>query len=128
LEKIPQSAEQTSGAPSSAIESGGIETKDGKNLSIRLTGGAYINFGEMPFQKGETFTLSVISEEESALEIGIMSISTEQVYSDLVKTGTGTVSITIPEDGDYRIYVSNKASDAADFKLKLSKAIEGPIV
>jgi hypothetical protein len=80
-------------------KTGGIETKDGKNLSIRLTGGASIQFGELPFQKGETFTLSVISEEERALAIGIMSISTEQVYSDLVKTGTGTVSITIPEDG-----------------------------
>lgn len=127
-EEIPQTAEQASKAPSSAIETGGIETKDGKNLSIRLTGGASIQFGELPFQKGETFTLSVISEEERALAIGIMSISTEQVYSDLVKTGTGTVSITILEDGDYRIYVSNKASDAADFELKLSKAIEGPIV
>lgn len=123
----PQSTEQTSEAPVSAVEAGGIETKDGKNLSIKLNGEATINFAELPFQKGEVFTLSVVSEEERALEIGIMSISTKQVYSDLVKSRTGSVNITVPEDGDYRIYISNKASDAANFELKLSKAIEGPI-
>lgn len=115
-------------APTSVIVAGSIETRDGKDLFIKLVGGASNNFGELPFKKGESFTLLVTSEEERALEIGLMSISTEQVYSELVRTGTGTVVIPIPEDGKYRVYVNNKSSYAADFELKLSKAIEGPIV
>ena len=126
--EIPRTAEPASKAPSPAMESGGIETKDGKHLFIWLAGGASVQFGELSFQKGETFTLSVFSEEERALAIGIISISTGQVYSDLVKTGTGTVSIPIPEDGDYRVHVGNQSSDAANFELRLSQAIPGAIV
>jgi len=128
LEEIPRSADKASEAPTSVIETGSIETKDGKNLSIWLGGEATNNFGELPFNKGESFTLTVTSEEERSLEIGLISISTEQVYSELVKTGKGTVVISIPEDGKYRVYVRNKSLDAADFDLKLSKAIKGPIV
>lgn len=110
------------------VEAGRITTRDGQNLSITLNGGGYNNFAELPFQKGEKFTLSVTSQEERELEIGLLSISTDQEYGEVVKTGTGTVSITIPEDGEYRIYVRNHAADAAEFTLQLSKAIEGPIV
>lgn len=71
--------------------------------------------------------MSVVNEEEKTLEIGIMSISTKQVYSDLVKSRIGSVNVTVSEDGNYRIYIGNKASEAANFELNFSKAIEGPI-
>ena len=111
----------------SAMEGGSIETKDGQNLSVRLAGGASVQFGELAFRKGETFELSASGEAERPLKLGIVSISTGQVYGDLVETGTGTVSLAIPEDGEYRIYVGNEASAPAVFELRLSRAIDGPI-
>ncbi|MFD0716290.1 hypothetical protein [Paenibacillus sp. GCM10027626] len=126
-DKRQQPEGQTSKALKAPVEAGRITTKDGQNLSITLRGKGYNNFAQLSFQKGETFTLAVTSKEEGELEIGLLSISTEQEYGEFVKTGTGKVSITIPEDGEYRIYVRNHATDTADFQLRLSKAIEGPI-
>lgn len=125
--KRQQQEGKSSKSLAAPVEGGRITTRDGQNLSITLRGNGYNDFAELPFQKGETFTLSVTSKEERELEIGLLSISTDQEYGEFVKTGTGKVSITIPEDGDYRIYIRNHASDTADFKLELSKAIEGPI-
>lgn len=119
---------QDSGPGISSIEVGSIETNDGKNLKISMGGGTENNFGKLSFRKGDTFKISVVSENDGELEIGIMSITTEQVFSDIVKNGEGKFIITIPEDGEYRIYVSNKDEQSAIFDMKLSKAIEGPIV
>ncbi|MGW8444242.1 hypothetical protein ACWGXJ_25355 [Paenibacillus sp. S33] len=111
-----------------SIKVGTIDTKDGKNLKISMAGGTKNNFGELSFHKGETFTISVESKYQGELEIGIMSITTEQVFSDIVSVEKGEFIIKIPEDGDYRIYVGNKDVKSTTFDLKLSKAIEGPIV
>lgn len=126
-DKRQQQEGQPSKSLAAPVEGGRITTRDGQNLSITLRGNGYNNFAELSFQKGETFTLLVTSKEEGELEIGLLSISTGEEYGEFVKTGTGKVSITIPEDGDYLIYIRNHASVAADFKLELSKAIEGPI-
>ncbi|WP_422660583.1 hypothetical protein ACK8P5_08905 [Paenibacillus sp. EC2-1] len=128
IEIFPRSEEQASETPTSIREAGSIETRDGKDFFIRLSGEGSNNFGELPFRKGESFTLSVSSEEVRSLEIGLKSISTEKVYKELVREGTGSVVISIPEDGKYRVYIKNKSSDTAEFKMILSKAIEGPIV
>jgi hypothetical protein len=95
---------------------------------LLMSGGAKNYFGELSFRKGETFKISVVSENDVELEIGILSITTEQVFSDIVKSGEGEFTITIPEAGEYRIYVSNKDEQSTNFVMKLSKAIEGPIV
>ncbi|OAB40870.1 hypothetical protein PMSD_00840 [Paenibacillus macquariensis subsp. defensor] len=107
---------------------GGIETTDGKDLAIWLIAGSSNNFGERALVKGETITWNVKSEQDRELIIGIMSVSTEKVYSELVKVGTGTVSLTIPEDGDYRIYVKNNSVSDANFRLILDRKLEGAIV
>ncbi|MCM3631891.1 hypothetical protein [Paenibacillus camelliae] len=119
---------QDGGQETSSIAVGSIESKDGKNLKISMSGRTENNFGEMSFRKGETFKISVKSENEGELEIGVMSITTEQVYSDTVKSGEGEFIIKIPEEGKYRIYISNKDEQSANFHMKLSKAIEGPLV
>lgn len=119
---------QVSGTETSSIKVGSIETNDGKNLKISMDGGTKNNFGELSFRKGETFKISVLSENDGELEIGILSINTEEVFSDIVKSRENEVIITVPEDGEYRIYISNKDEQSATFDMKLSKAIEGPIV
>lgn len=112
----------------SSIKVGTIESKDGKSLKISMAGGSKNNFGELAFHNGETFTISVESEYQGELEIGIMSITTEKVFSEVVKSEKGEFNITIPEDGRYRVYIGNKDAKSTTFILKLSKAIEGPIV
>lgn len=112
----------------SSIAVGSIETNDGKNLKISMGGGTENNFGKLSLRKGETFNISVVSGNDGELEIGIMSITTEQVFSHIVKSEEGEFIITIPEDGEYRIYVSNKNDLPVTFDMKLSKAIEGPVV
>jgi hypothetical protein len=119
---------QDSGSVIPSIEVGSIETNDGKNLKISMGGWTENKFGELSFRKGETFKISVVGENDGELEIGILSINTEQVFGYVVNSGEGEVTITIPEDGEYRIYVSNKDEQSATFDMKLSKAIEGPIV
>ncbi|WP_139992214.1 hypothetical protein [Paenibacillus paridis] len=107
--------------------SGSIETNDGKNLSIWMAPMRSNNFGIIPWTQGETFTLTVESVREQELEIGIMSVSTDEIYSETIESGTGSVDIVIPEDGDYRVFIQNNELNKAEFLLKLSKAIEGPI-
>ncbi|MBP1994213.1 M56 family metallopeptidase [Paenibacillus eucommiae] len=121
----PVQAQASEGAP---VEGGQIRTSDGKELSIWLAAGRSNNFGKMAWKKGEPITFSVQSEEIGELEIGIMSVSTDKVYSEIVTTGTGIVNITVPEDGDYRVYIKNNAIDIVHFQLKLNKKLEGPLV
>ncbi|MBN2981360.1 MULTISPECIES: hypothetical protein [Cohnella] len=112
----------------SVIEAGSIETMDGQDLSIGLGGERSNNFAIIPWTKGETVEFSVENESESKLEIGIMSVATERIYSRIVEYGSETVAIPVPEDGEYRIYVKNHDSEAARFRLILSEPIEGPLV
>lgn len=120
--------EDANQSQSSVKVTGGIDTTDGKDLLVGLTAGSTNNFGKRDLVKGEVITWTIESEQERILEIGIMSVSTKKVISELVKSGTGAVTLTIPEDGDYRIYVKNNSVDDAKFLLKLDKKLEGPIV
>jgi beta-lactamase regulating signal transducer with metallopeptidase domain len=125
-----QSKAETAPSQSSegaAREGGGISSSNGRDLSVWLAAGQENNFGRAAWAKGETVTWSVECEQEGELEIGIMSVSTKKVYSQRIATGTGTVTITVPEDGDYRVYVKNHAKDVVRFLLKLDKNF-GPLV
>ncbi|MFM1654771.1 M56 family metallopeptidase [Brevibacillus sp. B_LB10_24] len=125
----PSTAEAgpTQSSEGAAREGGGISTSNGKDLTVWLAAEHENNFGQAAWAKGETVTWSVACEQVRELEIGIMSVSTEKVYSKRVATGTGTITITVPEDGDYRIYVKNHAKEVAKFLLKLDKDF-GPLV
>jgi hypothetical protein len=57
-----------------------------------------------------------------------MSASTDKIYSEIVTTGTDTVTIIVPKDGDYRVYIKNNATNVANFQLKLNKILDGPLV
>ncbi|WP_145409082.1 hypothetical protein [Paenibacillus xylanexedens] len=106
---------------------GMIETKDSKNLDIYMSASRSNNFGQLPFKQDESFKMVVTSEKVNELEIGLMSVTDEQIYSEIVESGTGSVTIKVPESGMYRIYVNNLSPDSVQFQLKLGKAIEGPI-
>ncbi|OPA73049.1 hypothetical protein BVG16_30745 [Paenibacillus selenitireducens] len=125
---IDNSKEKATEDQSSIIKLGGIDTSDGKDLLIWLIGGSSNNFGKRDLVKGETITWTVACEQERELKIGIMSVSTKKIYSEIVNDGTGTVTFTIPEDGDYRIYVENNSLDDAHFHLILDEKLEGAIV
>lgn len=125
---LDYSKEEATQDQSTIRVAGGIDTTDGKDLSIWLIAGSSNNFGERALVKGETITWTVKCEQERELIIGIMSMSTEIVYSELVKVGTGTVTLTIPKDGDYRIYVKNNSLSDANFRLILDRKLEGAIV
>lgn len=112
----------------SAIVAGSIETKDGKDLSIWLAAGNDNNFAVMDRTQGETLTMRVESEQEGKLEVGIMSVSTDKIYSKSVPHGTGTVTITVPADGEYRVYIKNHSVEEAHFRLILDKQLTGPLV
>ncbi len=112
----------------SVIVSGGIETKDGKNLSIWLAAGRDNNFAVMRRKQDETLTMSVESDQEIKLEIGIISVSSDKIYSESVLSGTGTVTITVPEDGDYRVYIKNHSALEAHFRLILDEPLTSPLV
>ncbi|WP_054941318.1 hypothetical protein [Paenibacillus ihuae] len=122
----PASVTQTPG--DSGIVSGGIETKDGKDLSIWLAAGRDNNFAVMSRKQDETLTMSVESEQEIKLEIGIISVSSDKIYSESIPSGTGTVTITVPEDGDYRVYIKNHSALEAHFRLILDEPLTGPLV
>lgn len=106
---------------------GMIESKDSKNLDIYMSDSRSTNFGQLPFKQSESFKMVVTSEKVNELEIGLMSMTDEQIYSEIVESGTGNVTIKVPESGMYRIYVNNLSPDSVQFQLKLGKAIEGPI-
>lgn len=95
---------------------------------VRLTAGGNNNFWEIGLLKGEVITWTIESEQGRILEIGIMSVSTKKVISEMVNYGTCIVILTIPEDGDYRIYVKYNSVDDAKFLLRLDKKLEGPII
>ncbi|RXZ79093.1 M56 family metallopeptidase [Paenibacillaceae bacterium] len=111
-----------------AHEGGGIQSSDGKLLSIWLGANQSTNFGKAAWAEGETITWKVESEDAGELEIGVISVTTNIVYSETVRTGTGNVVLTIPEDGEYRIYINNKSSESANFQLELHEPMEGPLV
>lgn len=101
---------------------------DGKDLKIRMSGGNSNNFGRETWGKGEIISFSVTNSEEQELEIGLMSVETEEIISETLRTGTGIVEITIPEDGVYRIYIKNHAPDPANFEVNLNKELLSPLV
>ncbi|WP_277468366.1 MULTISPECIES: hypothetical protein [unclassified Paenibacillus] len=72
--------------------------------------------------------MKVESDQEYKLEIGIMSVSSNQVYSEVVPGGTGEIKITVPADGDYRVYIKNHAAKEAHFRLILDEPLTGPLV
>lgn len=113
----------------SVVVIGGISASaDGKEMSIQMAGGSSNNFAQETWAKGETISFSVSNSQEQELEIGIMSIATEEVFSGNIRTGTGTVDIKVPEDGNYRIYIKNHSADVADFEVKLNKELLSPLV
>lgn len=120
----PEPLSETKGAPA---QGGSIATQDGQHLSVSAFR-RYTNFAKVPFQKGETFTLSVIGEEALDVEVGLLLISTDAEFGGRVNAAGGEVNITIPADGEYRIYMRNHAEEPANFELHLSKVIEGPLV
>lgn len=102
-----------------------ISSYDNKNYNIWFV--EDVTFGYLPLKKGEDFSLTVTSKQKRTIEIGIKSVSTDQLYSQKVKSGTGTMITTIPEDGEYRIYVKNhSAAKAVEIDLMLSKTMIGP--
>ncbi|GGG11216.1 hypothetical protein GCM10010912_64550 [Paenibacillus albidus] len=124
-----QEAAPTAAPDESVIISGEITgPAGGKELSIWMIGGGSNNFGQESWEQGETISFSVTSEQDQKLEIGIMSIATEEVFTETLQTGTGTVDIEVPENGDYRIYIKNHSPDRADFVIKLNKELLSPLV
>ncbi|MFC3747640.1 hypothetical protein [Paenibacillus sp. GCM10012306] len=127
LEQLQESQMEVQPAEVSSLVLGGIETSDGKKLTIDLAAGRDNNFAKMTWKKDEPIIFSVQCEQERELEVGIMSVSTDKVYSGTVATGTGEVTITVPEDGDYRVYIKNHTDKVAHFILELNKKLEGPL-
>lgn len=72
--------------------------------------------------------MSVESGQENELEIGIKSVSSDRVYSESIPSGTGTVTITVPEDGEYHVYLKNKSAVEAHFRLIMDEPLTGPLV
>ncbi|MFE4710285.1 hypothetical protein ACFRAM_05350 [Paenibacillus sp. NPDC056722] len=126
-EQTKDSPIETQPAEVASLVLGGIETSDGKKLTIDLGAGRDNNFAKMAWKKDEDIIFSVQCEQEQELEVGIMSVSTDEVYSGTVATGTGKVTITVPKDGDYRVYIKNHTDHAAHFILELNKKLEGPL-
>ncbi|WP_221797977.1 hypothetical protein [Paenibacillus typhae] len=105
-----------------------LSTSDGKDLSVTLAAGNDTNFAIMNEKQGVILTMRVESEQENKLEIGIMSVSSDQVYSEVVPGGTGEIKIAVPADGEYRMYIKNHSSNEAKFHLILNKPLTGPLV
>ncbi|AIQ48128.1 hypothetical protein R70723_21110 [Paenibacillus sp. FSL R7-0273] len=112
----------------SNIATGEIDTTDGQNLSVRLSAGMGTNFAVMNKKQGDVLVMKVESDEGNKLEIGILSVSSDEVYSEVIPGGTGEITITVPEDGDYRVYIKNHAAQEAHFRLILDEALTGPLV
>ncbi|MGE7948938.1 hypothetical protein [Lysinibacillus sp. NPDC093688] len=103
------------------VESGRAKlSQNGKEIEMRLIGGAELNLGNERLEKGKNITFSLVSDEEREIEIGIISISTEEIYSNIVKNGNGIVDIIVPYNDDYSIYVKNNDSDTANLNIKLN--------
>lgn len=105
-----------------------LGTSDGKDLSVTLGAGRDTNFAVMNKKQGDILVMNVESDQEYKLEIGIMSVSSDQVYSEVVPGGTGEIKITVPADGDYGMYIKNHAAKEARFRLILDEPLTGPLV
>jgi|GEM_PF-4933648 len=104
-----------------AVESGRAKlSQSGKEIDMWLIGGAELNLGNERLEKGKNITFSLESDEEREIEIGIISTSTEEIYSNIVKNGNGIVDIIVPHNDDYSIYVKNNESDITNLKIELN--------
>lgn len=104
-----------------AVEAGQAKlSPNGKEIEIGLIGGADLNIGKEQLEKDKTITFSLESKEESEIVIGIMSVSTKEIYSDVVKNGTGIVDILVPQNDEYRIYVKNNDTNSVNLNIELN--------
>lgn len=104
-----------------AVEAGQAKlSPNGKEIEIGLIGGADLNIGKEQLEKDRTITFSLESKEESEIVIGIMSVSTKEIYSDVVENGTGIVDILVPQNDEYRIYVKNNDTNSVNLNIELN--------
>lgn len=101
---------------------------EGNDLTVSLGAERDTNFAIMNEKQGDVLTMKVESEQENKLEIGIMSVSSDQVYSEVIPDGTGEIKITVPADGEYRMFIKNHSSKGVTFRLILDKPLTGPLV
>lgn len=105
-----------------------ISSTDGRVLDVSLQAEGMINFSVLSLQQDDVFTLDVSGLQAGVLEVGLLSIANNQIHTGTVNSEQNHVSITVPESGEYRIYLHNLANQRAEFQLELGEAIEGPIV
>lgn len=127
-------------------------SSDGNSTSfeIELKTGAYFAVGREQWEKGSAVTFQVSSDHEFKAEIGIIPAEDMaegyhyddygKIIGETVSLGSGmqTISITVPENGEYGIAVNYVIEDVEQTKenqgntvlisLKVDKIFQNPLV
>jgi hypothetical protein len=74
---------------------------------IDLAKGETLEVGKQYVGEGQRVTFNVTSRYDSDIVIGIKSLTTGQVYSEILKTGTGLIVIDVPVADEYSFYIEN---------------------
>ena len=85
---------------------------------IDLAKGKTLEIGKHFIGEGQRVTFNITSRYDSDIVIGIKSIATGQVYSEILKTGTGSIIIDVPVADEYSLYIENASLTSA--KLTVS--------
>ncbi|WP_077075172.1 hypothetical protein [Aedoeadaptatus urinae] len=101
------------------------DTKGSTDFQIRLLKGSVATFAREKWKKGDIVVIKFKSLKGSDLEVGILPAEDINVgwgYNDYgapIKKGLESpedeVKFTIPDDGEYGIYVKDNASNAVSF-------------
>ena len=74
---------------------------------IDLAKDATLEVGKQYVGEGQLVTFNVTSRYNNDIVIGIKSLTTGQVYSEILKTGTGLIVIDVPVADEYSFYIEN---------------------
>lgn len=100
------------------------DTKESTHFKIRLLKGSVATFGREKWKKGDTVLIKLKSFKGNDLEVGILpaeDINAGWGYNDYgapikkVENPEDDVKFTIPNDGEYGIYVKDMKSNAFSF-------------
>ena len=114
----------------SVAPSGSLSTSDdGKYHEVWLNADAEMSVGHESWEKGDDIIFEVESSDVFEAEIGIIAVSDSfgynEMYSEKVDIGSTkkTVSIIVPNDGDYGIYFKNYSSSEVSFIMTANREL-----
>ncbi len=122
-----KTAFQQNARSAAPVEGGSASTSEnGKKTDIQLIANASIQLGLTTWKKDEVVHFSVESDQAQSVEVGFISTSSKVLTSEIVTTGTGTFTLTVPNDDEYSLYAKNNTASDVRFTVVIDKPMDRP--